>query len=56
MLIVFRGTETPKEWAEIATVFMEQLDGDAKTSPFDIGFGRSVRLEAECVQSRAFDL
>ena len=42
MVIVFRGTETNKEWIENATLFMEQLDGEPEESGFDLLFNRKV--------------
>lgn len=42
MVIVFRGTETTKEWVENATVFMEHLDGAERESCMP-GWNRGVR-------------
>lgn len=42
MVIVFRGTETTKEWIENANLFMELLDGEASESGLDRIFSHSV--------------
>eukprot|EP00903_Cladosiphon_okamuranus_P014526 g13473.t1 len=41
MVIVFRGTETNKEWVENANLFMEQLDGEPEESGVATIFNRS---------------
>lgn len=45
MVIVFRGTETDKEWAENANLFMEQLDGEPEESGLATIFNRSVNKQ-----------
>lgn len=42
MVIVFRGTETTKEWIENANVFMEQLDGEPPESGLALLLNRDV--------------
>lgn len=42
MVIVFRGTETTKEWVENATLFMEQLDGEPPESGLALLLNRDV--------------
>lgn len=37
MVIVFRGTETKKEWIENFTITMEQLSGETK-APWSLPF------------------
>lgn len=45
MVIVFRGTETTKEWIENATLFMEQLDGEPDESGLALLLNRNVNKE-----------
>lgn len=44
MVIVFRGTETTKEWIENATLFMQLLEGEPTESGFALIFNHSVGL------------
>lgn len=44
MVIVFRGTETTKEWIENANLFMQLLDGEPIESGLDRIFNASVGL------------
>lgn len=41
-MVVFRGTQTTKEWLEDATLFMEQLDGEEPEHGFALFFNRRV--------------
>lgn len=47
MVIVFRGTETVKEWARNANVKMVLLEGAEKLSGFELGWARWVRLKVK---------
>ncbi|CAM9520983.1 unnamed protein product [Ectocarpus sp. 6 AP-2014] len=44
MVIVFRGTETTKEWIENATLFMEQLDGEPPESGLALLLNRDTLM------------
>lgn len=44
MVIVFRGTETTKEWVENATLFTEQLDGETSESGLALFWNQKVRF------------
>lgn len=43
MVVVFRGTQTTKEWIENLTFFMEQLDGEPKEKGLALFFNRKVK-------------
>lgn len=55
LLIVFRGTQTTKEWQENATGVMSQLEGEPEVSGLGLLFNREVR-KAQCrsLQPNAF--
>lgn len=44
LLIVFRGTQTTKEWQENATGVMSQLEGEPEVSGLGLLFNREVGL------------
>lgn len=43
LVIVFRGTETTKEWVENATMTLEQLDDEPPESGFALFFNNKVK-------------
>lgn len=54
MVIVFRGTETTKEWVENATVLMEQLDGEEPESGFALFWNHKVSFSCVFWFTRLF--
>ncbi|CAN0076223.1 unnamed protein product, partial [Hapterophycus canaliculatus] len=44
LVIVFRGTETTKEWVENASLFMEQLDGEPDERGLALLLNRSTLM------------